>query len=109
MFPAEGLTRDQAMTLNHLLYKASYKQVFGRSKFDRFLLEYDDERSGTFAPLGYVPDGRERLTTSNRYCEKNCAVPLQSRLKLSGAAQIRARCIPCEMNESKERLNDARG
>jgi hypothetical protein len=32
MFPAEGLTRDQAMTLNHLLYKASYKQVFGRSK-----------------------------------------------------------------------------
>jgi len=33
-------------------------QVFGRSNFDRFLLEYDDERSGTFAPLGHVPDGR---------------------------------------------------
>jgi len=33
-------------------------QVFGRSKFDRFLLEYDDERSGTFEPLRHVPDGR---------------------------------------------------
>jgi 5-methyltetrahydropteroyltriglutamate--homocysteine methyltransferase len=33
-------------------------QVFGKSKFDRFLLEYDDERSGTFAPLRHVPDGR---------------------------------------------------
>jgi 5-methyltetrahydropteroyltriglutamate--homocysteine methyltransferase len=32
--------------------------VFGRSKFDRFLLEYDDERSGTFEPLRHVPDGR---------------------------------------------------
>jgi 5-methyltetrahydropteroyltriglutamate--homocysteine methyltransferase len=33
-------------------------EVFGRSKFDRFLLEYDDERSGTFEPLRHVPDGR---------------------------------------------------
>ncbi len=33
-------------------------QVFGRSNFDRFLLEYDDERSGTFEPLRHVPDGR---------------------------------------------------
>src|SRR5690349_16178786 len=33
-------------------------EVFGRSNFDRFLLEYDDERSGTFEPLRHVPDGR---------------------------------------------------
>ena len=33
-------------------------EVFGRSKFNRFLLEYDDERSGTFEPLRHVPDGR---------------------------------------------------
>jgi len=33
-------------------------EVFGRSKFDRFLLEYDDQRSGTFEPLRHVPDGR---------------------------------------------------
>src|SRR5213594_4235424 len=26
-------------------------QVFGRSRFDRFLLEYDDDRSGSFEPL----------------------------------------------------------
>jgi len=33
-------------------------QVFRRSRFDRFLLEYDDERSGTFEPLRHVPDDR---------------------------------------------------
>jgi 5-methyltetrahydropteroyltriglutamate--homocysteine methyltransferase len=33
-------------------------QVFGRSRFDRFLLEYDDDRSGTFEPLRHVPDDR---------------------------------------------------
>jgi 5-methyltetrahydropteroyltriglutamate--homocysteine methyltransferase len=25
---------------------------------DRFLLEYDDERSGTFAPLRFIPKGK---------------------------------------------------
>ena len=39
-------------------YDRIAEQVFGRSQFDRFLLEYDDERSGTFAPLRHVPDGR---------------------------------------------------
>ena len=33
-------------------------QVFRRSRFDRFLLEYDDDRSGTFEPLRHVPDDR---------------------------------------------------
>jgi 5-methyltetrahydropteroyltriglutamate--homocysteine methyltransferase len=33
-------------------------QVFRRSRFQRFLLEYDDERSGTFEPLRHVPDDR---------------------------------------------------
>ena len=32
--------------------------VFQRSRFHRFLLEYDDERSGTFEPLRHVPDDR---------------------------------------------------
>jgi len=31
LFPAEGLTRNQATTLNQMLFQASYKQVFGRS------------------------------------------------------------------------------
>lgn len=34
-------------------------QVFQRTRFGRFLLEYDDERSGGFAPLRYVPEDRE--------------------------------------------------
>jgi 5-methyltetrahydropteroyltriglutamate--homocysteine methyltransferase len=33
-------------------------QVFERTRFDRFLLEYDDERSGGFEPLRHVPEDR---------------------------------------------------
>jgi 5-methyltetrahydropteroyltriglutamate--homocysteine methyltransferase len=33
-------------------------RLFERARFDRFLLEYDDERSGGFAPLAHVPDDR---------------------------------------------------
>jgi 5-methyltetrahydropteroyltriglutamate--homocysteine methyltransferase len=33
-------------------------QVFRRTRFGRFLLEYDDERSGGFEPLQHVPDDR---------------------------------------------------
>jgi 5-methyltetrahydropteroyltriglutamate--homocysteine methyltransferase len=32
--------------------------VFSRTRFNRFLLEYDDARSGGFEPLGYVPEDR---------------------------------------------------
>jgi methionine synthase II (cobalamin-independent) len=32
--------------------------VFQRARFDRFLLEYDDARSGTFEPLRHLPDDR---------------------------------------------------
>jgi len=33
-------------------------QVFKRTRFQRFLLEYDDERSGDFTPLREMPDDR---------------------------------------------------
>ena len=33
-------------------------QVFQRTRFQRFLLEYDDERSGGFEPLRHVPEDR---------------------------------------------------
>lgn len=33
-------------------------QVFPRIKADRLMLEYDDERSGTFEPLAQVPDDK---------------------------------------------------
>jgi 5-methyltetrahydropteroyltriglutamate--homocysteine methyltransferase len=39
-------------------YDRIAQQVFGKSRFHRFLLEYDDPRSGTFEPLRYVPDDR---------------------------------------------------
>jgi 5-methyltetrahydropteroyltriglutamate--homocysteine methyltransferase len=39
-------------------YDRIAQQVFGRSRFHRFLLEYDDARSGTFEPLAFVPDDR---------------------------------------------------
>jgi 5-methyltetrahydropteroyltriglutamate--homocysteine methyltransferase len=32
--------------------------VFARTNFQRFLLEYDDERSGSFEPLRHVPEDR---------------------------------------------------
>jgi len=33
-------------------------RIFSRTHFQRFLLEYDDERSGDFEPLRHVPDDR---------------------------------------------------
>src|SRR2546428_8308294 len=33
-------------------------RVFHRSRFQRFLLEYDDDRSGGFEPLAAVPEDR---------------------------------------------------
>jgi 5-methyltetrahydropteroyltriglutamate--homocysteine methyltransferase len=39
-------------------YDRIAQQVFRRSRFHRFLLEYDDDRSGTFGPLAFVPDDR---------------------------------------------------
>jgi 5-methyltetrahydropteroyltriglutamate--homocysteine methyltransferase len=37
---------------------APITKVFRRTKFQRFLLEFDDERSGGFEPLSEVPDDR---------------------------------------------------
>ena len=39
-------------------YDPIAEKVFRRTKFDRYLLEYDDERSGTFEPLRFVPEDR---------------------------------------------------
>ena len=39
-------------------YDAIAEQLFGTLNVDRFLLEYDDERSGTFEPLRFVPPGK---------------------------------------------------
>jgi 5-methyltetrahydropteroyltriglutamate--homocysteine methyltransferase len=39
-------------------YDAVAEKLFGTLDVDRFLLEYDDERSGTFEPLRFVPKGK---------------------------------------------------
>jgi 5-methyltetrahydropteroyltriglutamate--homocysteine methyltransferase len=39
-------------------YDAIAEKLFGTMNVDRFLLEYDDERSGTFEPLRFVPKGK---------------------------------------------------
>jgi 5-methyltetrahydropteroyltriglutamate--homocysteine methyltransferase len=39
-------------------YDAIAEALFSQVNADRFLLEYDDERSGSFAPLRFVPPGK---------------------------------------------------
>jgi 5-methyltetrahydropteroyltriglutamate--homocysteine methyltransferase len=39
-------------------YDAIAEKLFSGLNVDRFLLEYDDERSGSFEPLRFVPKGR---------------------------------------------------
>ena len=39
-------------------YDSIAEKLFGTLAVDRFLLEYDDERSGTFEPLRFVPKGK---------------------------------------------------
>jgi 5-methyltetrahydropteroyltriglutamate--homocysteine methyltransferase len=39
-------------------YDSIAEKLFGTMDVDRFLLEYDDERSGTFQPLRFVPKGK---------------------------------------------------
>jgi 5-methyltetrahydropteroyltriglutamate--homocysteine methyltransferase len=39
-------------------YDLIAERLFGTLAVDRFLLEYDDERSGTFEPLRFVPAGK---------------------------------------------------
>jgi 5-methyltetrahydropteroyltriglutamate--homocysteine methyltransferase len=39
-------------------YDAIAEKMFGSLDVDRFLLEYDDARSGTFEPLRFVPRGK---------------------------------------------------
>lgn len=78
-------------------YDPIAERVFRRTRFQRYLLEYDDARSGTFVPLRFVPEDRvvvlglvstklERLETRAelraRIKEASAVVPLD-RLALS--------------------------
>jgi 5-methyltetrahydropteroyltriglutamate--homocysteine methyltransferase len=39
-------------------YDPIARKIFKKARFNRFLLEFDDERSGTFEPLKHVPEDR---------------------------------------------------
>jgi 5-methyltetrahydropteroyltriglutamate--homocysteine methyltransferase len=54
--PATGKVMPQWHREGH--YDAIAERLFGALKHDRLLLEYDDERSGSFAPLRYAPKGK---------------------------------------------------
>jgi 5-methyltetrahydropteroyltriglutamate--homocysteine methyltransferase len=69
-------------------------QVFTRAKFDRFLLEYDDERSGGFEPLRHVPD--DRIVVLGLVSSK--------RAMLEPASEIRARIADAARILPLERL-----
>lgn len=54
-------------------YDAVAEKLFNELNVDRFLLEYDDDRSGSFEPLRFVPKGKcivlGLVTTKNRSLE----------------------------------------
>jgi 5-methyltetrahydropteroyltriglutamate--homocysteine methyltransferase len=54
--PATGKVMPQWHREGH--YDGIAERLFGELKHHRLLLEYDDERSGSFAPLRYVPKGK---------------------------------------------------
>jgi methionine synthase II (cobalamin-independent) len=59
-------------------YDAIAEKLFGSMNVDRFLLEYDDERSGTFAPLRFVPGSKTvvlgLISTKRRQLESGDAI-----------------------------------
>ena len=73
-------------------YDLIAEQLFGGLAVDRFLLEYDDERSGTFEPLRLVPAGKTvvlGLVSSKRS-------RLESKRDLIGRINEAARFVPLE-------------
>jgi 5-methyltetrahydropteroyltriglutamate--homocysteine methyltransferase len=54
--PATGKVMPQWHREGH--YDGIAERLFARLDHHRILLEYDDERSGSFAPLRFVPKGK---------------------------------------------------
>jgi 5-methyltetrahydropteroyltriglutamate--homocysteine methyltransferase len=67
-------------------------RVFARARFQRYLLEYDDERSGGFEPLRAVPD--DRVVVLGLVTTKNPR--LESVAELRARIEEAARVIPRE-------------
>jgi methionine synthase II (cobalamin-independent) len=73
-------------------YDSIADKLFGTMDVDRFLLEYDDERSGTFEPLRFVPKGKTvvlGLVSSKR-------PPLEKADVLARRIEQASRLVPLE-------------
>jgi 5-methyltetrahydropteroyltriglutamate--homocysteine methyltransferase len=75
-------------------YDRIAQRVFGRTKFHRFLLEYDDDRSGSFEALTFVPD--DRIVVLGLVSTK--------KPRLEGAGDLRARIAEAARIVPLERL-----
>jgi 5-methyltetrahydropteroyltriglutamate--homocysteine methyltransferase len=67
-------------------------RVFERTRFQRFLLEYDDQRSGGFEPLKHVPE--DRLVVLGLVTTKKPR--LESQEELTARIEEAARYVPLE-------------
>jgi len=67
-------------------------KVFRETRFQRFLLEYDDERSGGFEPLRQIPE--DRTVVLGLVSSKRAA--LESKDELKGRIDSAARFVPLE-------------
>lgn len=73
-------------------YDLIAEKLFGTLQVDRFLLEYDDDRSGTFEPLRFVPRGKQvvlGLVSSKR-------PQLESKRELMQRIEEASRYVPLE-------------
>jgi 5-methyltetrahydropteroyltriglutamate--homocysteine methyltransferase len=101
----EGIPRDRVTVAMHVCrgnsrsrwfteggYDLIAEKLFGSLDVDRFLLEYDTERSGNFEPLRRIPRGRHvvlgLLTTKEPR--------LESKDDLRRRIDAAARCVPIE-------------
>jgi methionine synthase II (cobalamin-independent) len=73
-------------------YDRIAQQVFRRSRFERFLLEYDNARSGTFEPLAYVPE--DRVVVLGLVSSKTPV--LETVEQLRGRVEEAARVVPIQ-------------
>lgn len=69
-------------------YDPIAERVFSQTHFSRYLLEYDDARSGSFDPLRFVPEDREVVL--GLVSSKNPTMETQSELeqRINDAAKI---------------------
>lgn len=73
-------------------YDAIAERLFHELAVDRFLLEYDDERSGSFAPLRFVP--KDKIVVLGLVSSKRAA--LESKQELLHRIDEAAKVLPLE-------------